>query len=252
MGWQVQPNAPTVQMAIEQVIATLTGETVRIHGSGRTDSGVHALKQVAHFKVCTTLDSNTFFNGLNALLPDDIIVTNVEECSPNFHSRYDAVGKHYMYIIAQGRLPLLWSRFFSTHIKNDLSVDDIRTAASSFIGTHHFKPFSAISDRKNEIYDRTIYDFRIDHHPPFIFFNVLGKSFLYKMVRFMVGTLIKIGSGKESPDIIENIFENPDSYNTGPVAPSKGLTLVNVFYENPIKLPQKEDFCNFFRYFDVL
>ncbi len=251
-GWQVQPNAPTIQMAIEQVIAKLTGEAIRIHGSGRTDSGVHALGQVAHFKVHTTFDTKGLLKGMNALLPDDIIITDVQQTDPSFHSRYDAIGKHYMYIVHQGQFPFLWSRFYSTLLKNNLSIENIRQAASSFIGTHHFRSFCAVSDNKNEIYDRTIYDFRIDYHPPFIFFNVLGKSFLYKMVRFMVGTLIKIGLGKESPDFINNVFAAPDRYKTGPVAPAKGLTLMNVFYTPPIKLPPPEEFCNFFRLFDVL
>ena len=250
-GWQIQPNAPSVQETIEKTLFKLTKQKVRIHGSGRTDAGVHALGQVAHCAVKTRLNANDLLKGLNGLLPDDIIITGVSTCSPDFHSRFSASGKHYIYIVDNAQIPALWTRFFSVHIHKKLSLEAMRDASNLFLGTHNFEPFCANSGRKNELYERSILHLHIEKKGTLIFFHVIGKSFLYKMVRFMVGTLLKIGYGKEKPDFVNAIFNDPIKNSAGPVAPAKGLTLYKVFYDTEPNLPDTKDICNFFPVFDV-
>jgi len=251
-GWQIQPNASSIQETIEKTLFKLTKQRVRIHASGRTDAGVHALGQVAHCAVKTRLNSYDLLKGFNGLLPNDIIIRNVSLCPPDFHSRFSAKGKHYIYIVDNGDIPALWTRFFSVHIHKKLCVKAMRDAAKLFLGTHNFEPFCANSGRENEVYERSILHFHIEKKGNFIFFHVVGKSFLYKMVRFMVGTLLKIGSGKEHPACINKIFNDPIKNSAGPVAPAKGLTLFKVFYETNPYLTNTKDICNFFPTFDVV
>ena len=251
-GWQIQPNAPSIQETMEKTLFKLTKQKVRVHGSGRTDAGVHALGQVAHCAVKTRLNANDLLKGFNGLLPNDIIIRNVSTCPPDFHSRFSAKGKHYIYIVDNSDIPALWTRFFSVHIQKKLCLNSMRDAANLFLGTHNFKPFSANSGRKNEVYDRSISYFHIEKIGNLIFFHVLGKSFLYKMVRFMVGTIFKIGSGKETPGYVNKIFTDPIKHSAGPVAPAKGLTLYKVFYDTDPYLTNTKDICNFFPSFDVV
>lgn len=251
-GWQIQPNAISIQQTIEKTLFKLTCQKVRIHGAGRTDAGVHALGQTAHCSIATHLNENDILKGLNGLLPNDIIINKVSLCDPQFHSRFSARGKHYIYIVDNAKIPALWTRFFSVHIYKELSLQRMQDAARLFLGTHNFKPFSANSGRKNEIYERSISNFYIEQNRHLIFFHIIGKSFLYKMVRFIMGTVLKIGCGKKNPDYISSIFKDPVNNPAGPVAPAKGLTLYKVFYDSPPYLTHTKDICNFFPSFDVL
>ncbi|MEW6534234.1 MAG: tRNA pseudouridine(38-40) synthase TruA [Candidatus Auribacterota bacterium] len=251
-GWQVQPDKNSIQEIIESRLEKLCGTFTRIIGAGRTDAGVHALDQAFHFKLDTRLDAPDIHKGLNALLPDDIIITSLEPCSPDFHARFSAEGKHYMYLIRQGARPGLWSRSYSLLVKKPLDIEYLSTAARYFIGTHNFKPFSANAKRPNEQFERTITDFRIDHIPPFIVFNVLGKSFLYKMVRMMAGTLLRIAHKNEPCDYIARVFSDPERFKAGPAAPAHGLTLMKTFYTLPLELPSREDIHNILPKNDVL
>lgn len=250
-GWQVQPNHITIQETVEQAIHRLTGQTIRIIGAGRTDTGVHAIDQAFHFKLATRLDATAFYKGLNGVLPDDIIITDVSECDPHFHARFDSLGKHYMYILRQSALPALWSRHFMLHVRHSIDINLLRANARHFIGTHHYRAFSAQSGRKDEQYERTVTDVRIDHFAPFIAINVLGRGFLYKMVRMMVGTLLRINAKKESEHYIKKVFEDPQRYHAGPAAPAHGLTLFKTYYSEPFRLPSEQDIRNFFSQNDV-
>ncbi|MDX9703621.1 MAG: tRNA pseudouridine(38-40) synthase TruA [Candidatus Auribacterota bacterium] len=252
LGWQIQPQTPTVQQEIETVLERLTGRQVRIFGAGRTDAGVHALEQIANFSVVTRLDCAALYKGLNALLPDDIVVIQVQECDPSFHARFSAIGKYYLYAVHMSDIPSLWTRHFSLHVRHKVDIGLMQSAARLFIGTHNFSNFCANSGRENEVFQRTIYDFRIEHTPPFVFFHVLGKSFLYKMVRLMVGTLIEIGRNKNNSDIITRALTSTDRIVPAPVAPAHGLTLRKIFYEPPVEIPYLDNSCNLFLYFDVL
>ncbi len=252
LGWQIQPQTPTVQQEVETVLTRLTGQPVRIFGAGRTDAGVHALDQHAHFSVATRLNAAALYKGLNALLPDDIVITHVNECDPSFHARFNAIGKYYLYTVYNATTPALWARYFSLHVRHHLDINKMRAAARLFLGTHNFENFSANSGRDDEKFQRTIYDLQIEHTPPFIFFHVLGKSFLYKMVRLMVGTLLDIGRGKVSEDIITQALTSHDPVVPAPVAPANGLIMRKIFYNPPVELPQNENTCNLFIGFDVL
>lgn len=252
LGWQVQPQSPTIQEEIETALHRLTGSKVRIIGAGRTDAGVHAHDQHAHFAIDTRLDEHALFKGLNAVLPDDILITSVQQVGRSFHARFSAVGKYYMYIVHQGTLPPLFTRNYAWHVKYPLSIEKMRDAAQLFIGTHNFHNFCANSGRENETFERTIIDIRIDHIPPFIVFHVLGKSFLYKMVRLMVGTLIDIGRNKTDASIITAALATEQPVVPAPVSPAHGLTLKKVFYDLPVELPSDDIRCNLFSCFDVL
>lgn len=248
LGWQIQPQSPTVQETIEKTLFKLTGEKVRIIAAGRTDQGVHALGQVAHFKLKTRLDEYALIKGLNSLLPDDIVINSLSQCPPDFHSRYSATAKHYLYMLQQGPNQLILTKNFCDYVRTPLAIDKMREASKYFIGTHNFKDFCANSGKDIENFERTIFDLRIDSHPPFIFFHVLGKSFLYKMVRLITGTLIKAGLGKISPETVGKIFSQPEKYAhfARHAAPAKGLTLAEVFYDNNPKIPPPDEICNFF------
>ncbi|MCP5461815.1 MAG: tRNA pseudouridine(38-40) synthase TruA [bacterium] len=251
-GWQIQPNGISIQHVIETVLSRLANQPVRIHGAGRTDAGVHALDQVAHFQADTNLDATAFQKGLNGLLPSDIIATSVRECSSEFHARYSACGKYYLYIVQNGMLRSLILRNYSAYSQCFLDIQAMHNAAQSFVGTHNFKPFSANAGREHERYERTIHQVLIESHPPFIIFHVLGQSFLYKMVRLMVGTLLDVGRGKIPPDTIANILSTGDTLLVGTTAPAHGLFLKKVYYSEIQKISPADKKCNFLPLFDVL
>ncbi|MGI6151716.1 MAG: tRNA pseudouridine(38-40) synthase TruA [Christensenellales bacterium] len=227
-GWQRQDNGVTIQELIENNIQKVTGERVTLHGSGRTDSGVHALAQVAHFDTNARMPAEKFSYALNTGLPQDIRVTDSREVSLDFHSRFSAKKKHYRYIINNAAHASALYRNIELHVHRPLDVSAMAEAAKALVGTHDFSAFKAVECKLNAV--RTIYRSEISTDGDRITYDIVGNGFLYNMVRIIVGTLIEIGKGKLEAKDMRRILESRDRMQAGPTAPAKGLTLVCVDY----------------------
>ncbi|MGI6193278.1 MAG: tRNA pseudouridine(38-40) synthase TruA [Christensenellales bacterium] len=227
-GWQRQENGVTVQQLIEENIQKVTGERVTLHGSGRTDSGVHALGQVAHFDTGARMPAEKFCYALNTGLPDDIRIIDSCEVSSDFHARFSAKRKHYRYAINNGAHASALYRNFELHVHKTLDVAAMKEAAKVLVGTHDFSAFKAVECKLNAV--RTIYRSEISTDGNRITYDIEGNGFLYNMVRIIVGTLVEIGKGKLDASDMERILLSKDRSNAGPTAPAKGLTLVSVEY----------------------
>lgn len=230
-GWQKQGNTKnTIQGAIEKAVKLATGEEAEVVGSGRTDAGVHAIGQVANFKLSRRIDVEKLKEQLNRNVHDDICIAEVEEVNERFHSRLNAKGKRYLYRIQNTVESDVFSKSFVYHYDAELDLDKMKNASEAFLGTHDFKSFCSNKHMKKST-ERTIYSIDItksDTGEIRILFY--GKGFLYNMVRIMVGTLIDAGRGKINREDIENILELKDREKAGATAPACGLTLLEVEY----------------------
>jgi len=228
-GWQIQPNGLAVQQVVEEALARLAGEAIRVVSSGRTDAGVHARGMVACFRTEKSLPLKAFSDGLNALLPPDIAVREAVEAPPGFNPRRDATAKHYRYTIFNSarRAPL--SRLFVWRIGGALDVPAMAAAAGHFIGEKDFGAFRA-SNCCAKTTVRRIDSLEISRDGDLVTIDVVGSGFLKNMVRIMVGTLVEIGRGKQGADIVPRLLESGDRRLAGVTAPPQGLCLVEVFY----------------------
>ena len=229
-GWQVQPNAATVQEAIEVALKQLTGINIRIHGAGRTDAGVHALGQTAHFDTEATIPPENFFAALNTHLPPDIRILSSEEVFNTFHARFSAIGKTYRYTIYNRKTASAVRRLNTYHVREPLDVKRMQMTADCFMGTHDFSAFCA-SNTDVEDKVRTVTKAEISTNLPEIDFTVSGNGFLYNMVRIMAGTLIEAGRHKLSPGRVKDILAEKDRTKAPYTVPAHGLTLVSVLYD---------------------
>jgi tRNA pseudouridine38-40 synthase len=228
-GWQFQPNLETIQGTIEARLVQIAGESVKLFASGRTDTGVHALGQVANFKTHSNLDVQSFLRALNSLLPEDIRVKGVEEVDEGFHARFSAKAKIYEYRILNGELPSPFHRHYSWFIPGTLDLVRMRKAAVKLKGRHDFSSFcSAGSDFSSHI--REIYEIDVGVRDVFIIIQVEANAFLKQMVRNIVGTLVDVGRRKLTPLQFGAILEARDRRRAGVTAPGQGLFLVRVNY----------------------
>ncbi|OON92268.1 MAG: hypothetical protein ATN34_04840 [Epulopiscium sp. Nele67-Bin002] len=226
-------NIITIQGLLEQAIYELTQQVVTVIGSGRTDTGVHAINQVCLMDINTDafhIPLNRFSRAMNAKLPNDIVVKHVEEASDDFHPRYDVKVKTYRYQILYDdyRDPFIDDvcYFYPYH----LDIDRMKKGAQYIVGTHDFKCFcSANTQVKTTV--RTIFKLDINLIKNVIQIDIAGSGFLYNMVRIIVGTLIEVGRGKMEPEFVEEIIASTNRDNAGPTAPAKGLTMYDVAYE---------------------
>jgi tRNA pseudouridine38-40 synthase len=238
-GWQTQPGVPTIQGALNDAARKITQEKVVVHGASRTDTGVHALGQVAHFKTQSALSALEFQRALNALLPPAIRILAAEETGPEFHARWLAQGKTYRYRIYRGRVlpPFEYRR--ALHYPWPLDEDAMAAAARRFEGEHDFTSFAASSGSEEDDRDRNM--IRVVHSSEIvcepereeIAYVVRGQSFLRYMVRKIVGTLIEVGKGRIAPEDIPQLFEARDRSRSGPTMPPEGLYLVSLEYPDP-------------------
>ena len=229
VGWQVQPNGVSVQALLEKALFELTGEQIRIGGSGRTDSGVHAKAQVAHFDAEARMAADKFAIALNTHLPPDIRVPYSEECDPTFHARFSAKRKTYTYTVQLGTHADVFHRTTSLHVHYMPDIDAMQKAANSVIGTHDFNAFKcADSSMENTV--RTIYRSDWNRNGNLLTYTVEGNGFLYNMVRILVGTMLEIGSGKRSYSDMEKAIESGKRTDAGATAPAHGLCLCRVIY----------------------
>lgn len=229
-GWQVQPQGMTVQARLEAAIAQISGETVKVHGSGRTDQGVHARGQVAHFDLHKRLPVESLAKGLNALLPADIRVLRARRAHPEFHARRSATLKEYRYFIWNAPVREPSHRLYSTHVRRPLNAAAMRAAASHLTGRHDFAAFTANPNREVESTVREVRYLTVSKAGPLITIRAASDGFLYKMVRSLCGLLIRVGEGAEPPETARAILDSKVRTARVPTAPPEGLFLWRVWY----------------------
>ena len=232
-GWQVQSNAVTIQELLQNVLKTLLHrEKVKLSGSGRTDTGVHALGQVAHFQHDQKLDLNRILFSINGMLPQDIRVKSIEYVPLDFHARYWAIGKEYHYHLHLGRVVDPFRRLYSWHITQKADIDLMNRAARLFEGTHDFTSFAnegyAGAVSRDPI--RTLHHLKVRESQGGVCLEFYGNGFLYKMVRNIVGALVKVATSKLQLEDIPVIFDLKDRCKAPYTAPCHGLFLMRVDY----------------------
>lgn len=229
-GWQIQNNYRTIQEEIEKAISVMTKQKITLTGSGRTDAGVHALAQIANFICDTNLKPDSFFRGLNSLLPKDIIIKQCEEINENFHSRYDAKSKLYRYKILNRELPPAIGRNYAWFIKRPLDFNAMKEAVLLLVGTKDFKAFEASGSPKKTS-TRTVLRAELTKEKDNVIqFEIEANGYLRFMVRNIVGALVSVGLGKLKPSDIKIILDSKDRRKAPATAPPHGLFLVKVKY----------------------
>lgn len=229
VGWQVQPNGISVQALLEKSLYELTGEQIRVEGSGRTDSGVHARAQVAHFETEARMAADKFAIAMNMHLPNDIRVLYSEECDPSFHARFSAKRKEYAYTVQLGPHADVFTRTTSLHLHYMPDIKAMQEAAEAVLGTHDFNAFKCTgSSMENTV--RTITKSEWSRNGQYLVYSVEGNGFLYNMVRILVGTMLEIGSGKRLASDMRKAIESGDRSAAGATAPAHGLCLMRVVY----------------------
>ncbi|MDP3790826.1 MAG: tRNA pseudouridine(38-40) synthase TruA [Candidatus Omnitrophota bacterium] len=228
-GWQFQKNAKSIQQVLESLLKKIMGHTVKLRGSGRTDSGVHARYQVANFRTNSKLPINKIKAALNSALPDDILVNSIEQVSSGFDAQRCAKSKHYRYTVTTSHFVDPFIRHFVARFSYPLNISRMRRSAATLVGRHDFKAFQASgSKEKNTI--RTIKNIKVERCGDLVYIDVCADGFLYNMVRTISGTLLEIGRGKLSESIVNEILKTKTRALVGPTAPAKGLCLMKVEY----------------------
>ena len=229
-GWQVQPNGITVEEVVNKALKKLTGEDIQVIGASRTDSGVHALGNVAVFDTYTTIPPERISYALNQRLPEDIVIVKSEEVAEDFHPRYCDCSKTYEYHILNTRIPIPTKRLTNYFVSYDLDVEKMRKAAGYLIGEHDFVSFCNVrTDVEDTV--RTVTELELLKDGEEITIRISGNGFLYNMVRIIVGTLIRVGRGFYEPEKVKEILEAKDRKAAGVTAPPHGLILAEIRYE---------------------
>ena len=230
-GWQIQPNGITIEEILNRQISKLTGEDIRIIGASRTDSGVHALGNVAVFDTESRIPGDRFAYALNQKLPEDIVIVRSDEVQIDWHPRYqNEISKTYEYHIYNAKVRNPLKNRYSTFVSFDLDVEKMRQGAKYILGEHDFASFcSANSQAQTTV--RTIYDCTVSKAGDIITIRVTGNGFLYNMVRIIAGTLVKIGGSDMPADAMKGIIAATDRAAAGPTAPAHGLTMIGLKYE---------------------
>ncbi len=228
-GWQIQPNTPSIQEHLQKALGTILREDVHVAGSGRTDAGVHAHGQVAHFQTTQSFIPSRLHYSLNGLLPKTIRVLEIEEVSLDFHARFSAKKKIYHYNLSTGPTKSPFNRLYRTHISHKLHSEAMELGAKYFIGTHDFTSFANQGGTQTDPI-KTIYSLNVISAPDQIRLEFVGSGFLYKMVRNIVGTLLDVAYLKLRPEDIPTILEKKDRKHASGAAPPEGLFLMQVIY----------------------
>ena len=232
-GWQRQDNAMTVQQRVEEAVARLTGERVTVTGASRTDAGVHALGQCAHFDTQSRIPAEKFAFALNTQLPPDIRVRGSFEADPAFHTRFEACAKIYRYQIFEGPHHSALLRRTHAHAYYPLDAGLMDREVQAVVGEHDFAAFAASGSVVKDTV-RRMYAARVVRRGPEVTLLIGGKGFLYNMVRIVAGTLIQVGSGKLPAGAISRALADGSRLSLGITAPPEGLTLMRVFYPSDI------------------
>lgn len=258
VGWQVQPNGPSVQSCLETAIEKLTGTATRVTAAGRTDSGVHAVGQVANFTTNSDIPCSNILSGLQHFLPADIVVVEADEVGEEFHSNYAALGKWYRYVIHNARPRHPFLDRYAWQYEADLDIQAMREAARRLIGTHDFRAFETQHpNRATSV--RTIRQLDVARHGqfstwslwpvrdedpagdgPFVWIDIAADGFLYNMVRAITGTLVQVGRGRMTADELTDVLTTGTRDDAGETAPACGLYLMQVEYDEavtPVVMP---------------
>jgi len=235
-GWQRQKNALTIQQLIEESIQKVTGVKAKLIGSGRTDTGVHALGQRANFKTETNIPADRIPLALNGHLPPDIRIINAIEVGPDFHARYYVLGKKYRYRIFNREIPSAVYRNYSCFIPVRLDIESMKEASKHIIGRKDFSSFcssgSLVRSRVREVQSL---EFASDNN--MIDMIISADGFLYNMVRIIAGTLVEVGRGNMQPEEVRAVVDKKDRRCAGPTLPPQGLFLEEVYYTRILDTP---------------
>ena len=228
-GWQRQINGPSVQQTLEEALARLTGETIGVVGSSRTDAGVHARAMVASVRLDTDLSPEEIRDYLNRYLPDAIAVREVKEAGERFHARYNALGKTYRYTCFDGPVKPVFDRKYVTMLDFRPDLERMQRAAALLTGEHDFMSFCG-NPRMKKSTVRLVDSITVERRRDRIIFTFHGTGFLQNMVRILVGTLLEIGRGRWEPEYVLDLLAARDRKLAGPTAPPEGLCLMKVDY----------------------
>jgi tRNA pseudouridine38-40 synthase len=229
-GWQLQKNDPSVQGALESALKQLTGDDVRVTGSGRTDSGVHALNQTAHFDSDASIPPEKYAPALNSLLPQGVRIHRSLEAAGDFHARFSARRRTYRYLIKTGQNRSSFCDGRVYHIRRCPDIARLNELAAALVGTHDFTTFTAAGD-SSESRVRNIEAAGFLPRRGLLQFYISGNAFLWRMVRSIVGTLLDFEQRGEEPQAVRNLLLSKDRSLAGPTAPAQGLYLYRVYYE---------------------
>ena len=226
-GWQIQQNAPTVQQVIARALETLSGEPISLIGAGRTDTGVHALGQVANFRCEKDIDIYRFQYSLNSMLPFEIAISEMIEVPEEFHARFDAVRRTYWYFIAKSKSPFYKNYSYFYHFK--LSADVLNGFAARFVGEKDYQAFAKELPGNGNT-NCLVHDARWRDTGDMLLFRIEANRYLHSMVRLIVGTQLRYVKEERSPGEIDTIFETHDKQLVGQSVPAQGLFLTRVQY----------------------
>ena len=229
-GWQRQESSDnTIQGKLEQLISRMCDEKIEIQGSGRTDSGVHALGQIINFHTRSAMKTEDMLTYMNQYLPEDIAIVEIEEVSERFHSRLNAKGKQYSYRVWNSTVPNVFWRRYAHTVEQDLDIEAMEKAITYLLGEHDFKSFTSTKKGKKSTV-RNIESIQIKRDGDLLTFTFKGNGFLYHMIRILMGTLLEVGIGCRDAESIPQIIAAKDREKAGALVPGKGLILEKVFY----------------------
>jgi tRNA pseudouridine38-40 synthase len=246
LGWQSQAQTPTVQDALEAALAAVANEFIRVHASGRTDTGVHAGGQVVHFDSAADRSTRSWILGCNSNLPPDVAVIWCRSVSDTFDSRRSAVGRDYRYRIANRWIRPALHRAQTAWIKEPLNAALMHEAAQALLGEHDFTSFRSINCQARHAV-RRLTRISVSRREDEIHVDVAGNAFLHHMVRNIVGTLVEVGKGEREPQWVSDVLEARDRSVAGMTAPASGLCLMGVRYPESLQIPREPDSASLHR-----
>ncbi len=232
-GWQVQNNGITIESELNRCLSDLLKEDIQVIGASRTDSGVHALGNIAVFDTASRMPAEKISYALNQRLPEDIRIQRSEEVAPDWHPRYVTSRKTYEYRIYRGEFPMPVKRLYALFSYRSFDVEKMQQAAGYLVGEHDFKSFCQVGAQVESTV-RTLYSVDVEEQGSDLVIRVCGNGFLYNMVRIIAGTLMDVGQGKKAPEEMQDILAAKNRSAAGPTAPAHGLMLMK--YEFPEQL----------------
>lgn len=224
-GWQVQNNGITIESELNRCLTDLFGEEIKVIGASRTDSGVHALGNIAIFDTSARMPGEKVSYALNQRLPEDIRIQDSREVAPDWHPRHCDSRKTYEYRIYRGQFPMPVKRLYSYFTYHELDVDRMRKAAAYLVGEHDFKSFCQVGAQVESTV-RTILSLEVEEQGSDVVIRVCGNGFLYNMVRIIAGTLMEVGQGRREPESMPDVLNALDRQKAGSTAPAHGLILM--------------------------
>lgn len=231
-GWQIQPNGTTVEEVLNREIGRLTKEDIHIIGASRTDSGVHALGNVAVFDTDSSIPPERMAYALNQRMPEDIVIVKSDEVAPDWHPRYQhEITKTYEYHVYNAPVPNPLKRNYSAFVSFSMDAEKMRKGAEYLVGEHDFVSFCNIRTNVSDTV-RTVHSITVTQDGPDIVIRITGNGFLYNMVRIIAGTLIRVGRGFYAPEKVKEMLGEKKRTAAGVTAPASGLVLVEIDYKN--------------------